>query len=79
MIIPSKHIKFSQSLLGLSGLLLSLLIKPLTVDELWNKYNKVSKKRFPAYHDFDNFILSINLLYSIEAIELNKDDKIYIL
>ncbi len=72
MILPSKHIKFSQSILGLAGFLLSQLKQPKTIDELWIKYSKTSAKKFPSYHDFDNIVLAVNLLYTLEAIELNE-------
>lgn len=76
MILPSKHIKFSQSILGLSGFLLNQLKEPKTIDELWSKYSRSSVKRFPSFHDFDNIVLAINLLYIIEAVELLDDGKL---
>lgn len=76
MILPSKHIKFSQSILGLSGFLLDQLKEPKTIDELWSKYSNSSVKRFPSFHDFDNIVLAINLLYVVEAIELSDNGKI---
>lgn len=76
MILPSKHIKFSQSLLGLAGFLLNNLKEPKTIDDLWIKYSKASVKKFPSYHDFDNIILAVNLLYLIEAIDLNEKGEI---
>lgn len=76
MILPSKHIKFSQSILGLSGFLLDQLNDPKTIDELWSKYTKSSVKRFPSFHDFDNVILAVNLLFIIGAIDLSDDGKI---
>lgn len=75
MILPSKHVSFSESLIGLGGVLLGFLKDPLSVDELWIKYSKInnSKTRFPAYHNFDNIILAINLLYSIGAIKMDDE------
>lgn len=79
MILPSKHISLSESLLGLGGVILTFLTrKPYTLDELWQEYSKVNNTRdfFPAYHDFDNVILAINLLYSIGAIDINANGEI---
>jgi len=76
MILPSKHIKFSQSILGLSGFLLDILREPKSIDELWSKYSKASIKRFPSFHDFDNIVLAVNLLYMIEAIEITEEGKL---
>lgn len=55
MILPSKHISLSESLLGLAGILLTFLAKrPYTLDELWQEYSKVTKQEmfFQAYIDF---------------------------
>jgi hypothetical protein len=78
MILPSKHIRFSESLMGLGGILLSLINEPKSVDEIWFKYSEInnSKRKFPAYHNFDNVILALNYLYLIGAIEINTNGKI---
>jgi len=77
MILPAKHIKFSQSLIGLGGFILSFLKKPMTIDEIWTKYSNTSKKRYPGYHDFDNIILAINLLFIMGSVELNEKGQLY--
>ena len=79
MILPSKHIKFSESLFGLGGILLSFLKEAKTVDEIWYKYSEINntKKVFPAYHSFDNVILSLNYLFIIGAISIDNNGKIH--
>jgi len=78
MLFPSKHIKVSESILGLSGVILSLLKQPQNVDHLWISFSKINNtKKFPAYHTFDNFILGINFLYLIGIIDLDKNGLIY--
>lgn len=79
MILPSKHINLSESLLGLGGVLLTFLRhKPYTIDGLWQEYSKINntRDRFPAYHSFDNVVLAIDLLYMIGAIGLNEKGEI---
>lgn len=79
MILPSKHINLSESLLGLGGVLLTFLLqRPYTIDGLWQEYSKINntRDRFPAYHSFDNVVLAINLLYMIGAISLNEKGEI---
>lgn len=72
MLLPSKHIRLSESLFGLAGYLLRLLDTPVTVDELWWKFSKVNNSRhLPAFHDLDNVILALNFLYTIGAININ--------
>lgn len=72
MILPSKHINISESLLGLGGVLLSLLNIPKTIDQLWIEYSKVNNTpKYPAYHGFDHLLLALNYLYIIGAIDIN--------
>lgn len=74
MILPSKHIKLCESLIGLSSFLYELLTSRMTVDELWRKFNKkVNAGEFPTQHSFDNFILAIDLLYILSRVELSEN------
>lgn len=78
MILPSKHIKYSESLLGLGGKLLSLLQKAMTIDELWVEFSKINnKKQFPAYHSFDNVVLALDYLFLIDAISIDREGRVY--
>lgn len=79
MILPTKHISLAESIFGLAGVLIKILNKPKTIDNLWHTYSKKynDKPSFPAYHNFDNLILALNLLYAIGAIEINEKGYIY--
>ena len=69
MILPTKHTNFSQSLLGFSAYLLELLKKPLSMDDLWFKYEADYKSgKYYAKHSLNNLVLSLLFLYSINAI-----------
>jgi hypothetical protein len=61
MILPTKHINFSQSLLGLGSYVLSQLQSPKSIDELWEKYKAdYENKIYLARHSFENlFLISI--------------------
>lgn len=70
MIVPSKHIRIAESLVGLGAYLLKYLGEgPQTIDQLWYKVNKQnnSKKSF-SYHGFDNLILALNYLLLVRLI-----------
>ena len=42
MVLPNKYVTLSESFIGISALLLEVLGKKyMTIDELWNKFNKV--------------------------------------
>lgn len=67
MILPTKHISVNNSFLGLGGIILVHLNQSKTVTTLWNE---VSKK--PEFASFERFILTLDLLYMIGAIELEE-------
>ncbi len=78
MILPSKHIRFSESLLGLGGVILNILQEPKTIDEIWFKFSEINnnKRVFPAYHNFDNIVLALNYLFIVGAVSITKDGRI---
>lgn len=77
MILPTKHTKIEQSLLGFGSYILQIIKQGTTVDILWSEYLKdLDNKEFPAKHSFDNLILTLVFLFSIGAIE-EKDGVIY--
>lgn len=71
MLLPDKHISFAESLLGFGSFLLSKLVAPMTVDQLWRVYERESHN-YPAYQNFDNMILTLNTLYAIGALHTNE-------
>lgn len=73
MLIPAKHISFSESLLGLGSYILKNLNKPKSIDEVWKELQiDIDKKIYPTNHNLDNLTMSIIFLYSIGSInEIN--------
>lgn len=72
MLLPAKHIKLSESIIGLSGFVLEKLNKPKTVDMLWNELRiAVEREEYPTHHPFENLLLSLGFLYSIDLIRLD--------
>ncbi|WP_164217319.1 ABC-three component system middle component 6 [Virgibacillus sp. YIM 98842] len=69
MILPQKHIKMSESIFGLSAMILELIDKPTNIDNLWLELQKANiKGDIPGHQTFDNFILCISFLFMIGAI-----------
>ncbi len=69
MILPTKYINFSQSLLGLGAYLLSQIQSPKTIDELWETYKSDYENNiYLARHSFDNLVMTLIFLYSIGSI-----------
>jgi hypothetical protein len=55
MLMPSKRINFSQSLLGFGSYLLAKLNRPMSVDEMWQMYQADYKRGdYAAKHSFDS-------------------------
>ena len=70
MIMPTKHTNISTSFLGFGGYILMRLETPATIDELWMQYQSDFKVGvYFAEHSFDNLLLTIVFLHSIDAVE----------
>jgi len=67
MILPTKHISTRNSLLGVGATIIEHLNHPRTVTSLWNDLSKV-----PEVATFERFVLVLDLLYMIRAIELEE-------
>lgn len=73
MILPTKHINFSQSLLGFGAYILTQLNTSKSVDELWASYLEDHKnKTYLVNHNFDNLVMALIFLYAIGSISEDK-------
>ena len=79
MILPTKHIRFSESILGLAGYLLNH-IKTNTscsIDELWEYCQQsTTSSRCFVNQSFDNIIKAVDLLYMMGIVELDEEGKV---
>lgn len=73
MLSPQKHIRLSESLLGLGANILNLLSRPLTPEQI---YEKLKNLNLLISHDFEHIILALDFLYACSAVELNEQGKI---
>ncbi len=71
MLMPNKHISFSESLLGFGSYILNELGDgPRSLDGLWSTYRcALDTGRYSARLSFDAFLLTIVFLYSIGVVE----------
>ena len=67
MILPNKHVKTKYSILGLGALLLKYMHRPQRVSTLWEKVRVI-----PEVGTFERFVLALDLLYALGAIELQE-------
>ena len=72
MILPSKHLTQDRALLTVGGRILKFLAHPKTVSALWEELNRrdVGLAMTPQRITYDWFLLSLDLLYALGAIEL---------
>ena len=64
MILPTKYVKVSNSLLNVGAILLSNITEPKTVTELWTV-----TKEFDEVRTFDKFTLGLDFLYVLGSVE----------
>jgi hypothetical protein len=72
MILPGKHLREDRALLTLGAEILGYLEEPRTVSELWERV-RAARAGMPGYSpvSFDWFVLALNLLYAIAALDLS--------
>jgi len=77
MVLPDKHIRFSESLLGLGALVLESLDVPKSIDALWDELHSwMGSDEFPARHSFDNLVLTVDILFAIRAIAPDRNGRL---
>lgn len=69
MILPSKHLSERRALLTVGGEILGLLDRPRTVSSLWEALD-VGKKGTRRRLSYDWFVLSLDLLFMMDAVAL---------
>ena len=73
MILPTKHIRPDRALLTVGGDLLVSLREPMTVSRLWDDIRaKRGDPGEPAPINYDWFLLALDLLFMINAVEFER-------
>ena len=73
MILPTKHTRSDRAVIGVGGQVLGVLREPMTVSRLWDEIR--SGRSVGASNpvvDYRWFVLALDLLYMIEAIDLDR-------
>jgi hypothetical protein len=65
VILPTKHISPEDSLLGVGSVILKNLRREQTPTRLWERV-----RSFPNVGNFERFVLALDLLYALDAIEV---------
>ena len=70
MILPTKYLPHDRALLSVGAEILAQLEEPRTVSELWECVREDRQSKVTAIPlSFDWFVLALNLLYAVTAIE----------
>lgn len=69
MILPTKNLDQSRALIEVGGEILLLLASPKTISSLWENFKVFRGSNRKSVITFDWFILALDFLYIIEAIE----------
>lgn len=80
MILPNKYISFSESIIGVSSIVLSVLKdKKMTLDELWDEFISTIKKngKLKYLPTYNKFALAVNFMYLSKMINYNEKGVIF--
>lgn len=69
ILLPNKYIPEERSIIKIGGRIIHLLNSPLSVVELWDLYKAHLKNNNLPSVSFDHFILTLDFLYTIDAID----------
>jgi hypothetical protein len=70
MLLPTKHIKIENALLGVGAEVLAELDRPKTVSTLFYDIQARRLEYEMATIEFDWFLLAVNFLYAVGAVRL---------
>lgn len=80
MILPNKYISLSDSLIGISSLVLETLSSnKMSIDELWDNFNRSIRqnKKIKNIPTYNKFVLVINFMYMTNMINYTEKGVIY--
>jgi hypothetical protein len=71
MILPTKHLRQDRALLTVGAEILALLSEPKTVSRIWEELKRSRSNRSGlSLLTYDWFVLSLDLLFLLHAIDL---------
>ena len=72
MILPSKQLSEERALLSVGAAVLRFLDEPKTVSRVWDDFRKTSDTHGLSSVTYDWFVLALDLLYTLEAIDFER-------
>ncbi len=78
MLLPDKHIRISESVLGVAGLLLATLSQPLSLDQLMGRVSPMfGSPDWPAEHGTDSVVLGLCFLNAIGLVDVADNGEVH--
>jgi hypothetical protein len=77
-LLPHKHIRFCESLIGLAGYIRQLLNKPLTIDEVYTILNS-SESVWLYKPSFEQVVSAVVILFAIGQISETDNNKLKVI
>lgn len=73
MILPTKHVRPDRALIGVGAEIIDILKRPMTISGLWDEMRGRRSLHAPnAPIDYQWFILSLDLLFTIGAVDFDR-------
>lgn len=71
MLLPSKHVRLAESLLGVGALVIESLKEPLTLDALKDELDRcVEREQLPAKPSLEIVVLALDFLFVIGVVKI---------
>ena len=80
MVLPDKYVTLSESLIGISALLLDILgNQHMTIDKLWNQFESVyiKKQKINFVPTYQKYIYVLEFMYISRMIDYNEKGEVY--
>lgn len=78
MLLPDKHVKVGESILGLAALVLTCLSRPMPFDRLMAVLTpSFETAEWPAYHNTETVSLALCFLHSIGLVDVTDEGDVY--
>jgi hypothetical protein len=69
-LLPHKHVRFSDSTLGVAGKLRSMLEQPRSIDELQVLLEHARRQGWPGRATLNDVIAALSVLYALGLVEM---------
>lgn len=77
-LLPHKHVRFCDSIVGVAGLVKSVLTEPMTVDEIWASLHQRTIQ-WPSTPSFTSMLMGVYTLFVIGQLELLENGRLRLL